>query len=60
MFIVNPHTGKDEGEDPGVNPLGKTRGKSTPSNDKPEPFAGRGSVVEPANDPKKNKKGRVA
>jgi bacterioferritin len=55
MFVVNPHTGKDEGEDPGVNPLGKTREKGASSNDKPEPFAGRGSVVEPAHDPKKKK-----
>ena len=76
MFVVNPHTGKDEGEDPGVNPLhkeGRSSGESKgPKSMKPikedtakapEPFAGRGTVVEAANAGKKNdknKKGRVA
>lgn len=72
LFVVNPHTGKDEGEDPGANPLQKEGGSAKsgkkdsdkPSKEDsqraPEPFAGRGSVVEPANDSKKNKKGRVA
>ena len=60
MFVVNPHTGKDEGEDPGVNPLRAERGGGTQDSGKdnkpkkedakkaPEPFAGRGTVVEPA------------
>ncbi len=26
LFVVDPRTGKDEGEDPGANPLGKQRG----------------------------------
>lgn len=26
LFVVNPHTGKDEGEDPGANPLQEQRG----------------------------------
>lgn len=76
LFIVNPHTGKDEGEDPGANPLQKQRGtgavdaqrnqqpggsqqedlankKPMKENTKkaPEPFAGRGTVVEPAHAP---------
>lgn len=72
MFIVNPETGKDEGEDPGVDPLKKERNSAKNGSEKkpakedtrkaPEPFAGRGTVVEAANAGKKdkNKKGRVA
>lgn len=63
LFIVNPKTGKDLGEDPGANPL-KLRGeqeneqaahptKPTRENPRkaPEPFSGRGTVVEPAHTP---------
>ena len=52
MFVVNPRTGKDEGEDPGVNPLQKSD-KPVKENTKkaPEPFSGRGTVVEPAHLP---------
>jgi bacterioferritin len=79
LFVVNPHTGKDEGEDPGADPLHKERSRqqSNESRDKnknskpskedskraPEPFAGRGTVVEAVHDSKKNdkaKKRRVA
>lgn len=85
MFIVDPHTGEDEGEDPGVDPLQKERGtgpmesqrnqksgkeQKERQDDKkpvkedsrkaPEPFAGRGTVVEPVNAKKDKKKGRVA
>jgi bacterioferritin len=80
LFVVNPRTGEDEGEDPGTNPLNKQRGtgpvdaqrnqkaeqqeeegqtvaaknnkpKKENSNKAPEPFSGRGSVVEPAHQP---------
>ncbi|HEY3929729.1 MAG TPA: ferritin-like domain-containing protein [Candidatus Koribacter sp.] len=80
LFIVNPHTGKEEGEDPGANPLQKQTGtgrvdaqrnqetktedhqnrsasgkESMPTRENskkaPEPFAGRGTVVEPAHQP---------
>lgn len=80
LFVVNPQTGKDEGEDPGANPLQMRRGtgaadaqrnqktnreeqegkgmatkNSNPiredSQKAPEPFAGRGTVVEPAHQP---------
>ena len=63
MFVVNPHTGEDEGEDPGVNPLhlpSHTEGKDAAKSNRPakespekapEPFAGRGTVVEPAHQP---------
>jgi hypothetical protein len=49
MFVVNPHTGEDEGEDPGVNPLQEQNAKPAKEDTKkaPEPFAGRGTVVEP-------------
>ncbi len=69
LFVVDPHTGKDEGEDPGVDPLHKERGSKETKPTKedtrkaPEPFAGRGTVVEPVHAGKKNdkgKKGRVA
>ncbi len=75
LFIVNPETGKDEGEDPGADPLHKERGEKSgkeqqdnkkPSKEDrqkaPEPFAGRGTVVEAVNAGKKDKgkKGRVA
>jgi bacterioferritin (cytochrome b1) len=76
LFVVNPHTGKDEGEDPGADPLHKEgRTSSAQNNQKtnkpskedtkmaPEPFAGRGTVIEPAHAGKKNdknKKRRVA
>lgn len=57
MFVVDPHTGEDEGEDPGVDPLHKEKNvpaaaksnqpaKESPEK-APEPFAGRGTVVEP-------------
>lgn len=53
MFIVDPHTGEDEGEDPGVDPLHRERAsdgkpKKEDAKKAPEPFAGRGTVVEPA------------
>ncbi|ABF41664.1 Ferritin and Dps [Candidatus Koribacter versatilis Ellin345] len=61
MFIVNPETGEDEGEDPGVNPLQKeaaTKANNAAAKDNkpekedtkkaPEPFSGRGTVIEPA------------
>jgi bacterioferritin len=48
MFIVNPHTGEDEGQDPGTNPLQKENKPAKEDSKKaPEPFAGRGTVVEP-------------
>jgi bacterioferritin len=80
LFVVNPQTGEDEGEDPGTNPLQKQRGtgpvdqlrnqqagnsqqkgknmaakddnpKKENTKKAPEPFSGRGSVVEPAHQP---------
>ncbi len=82
MFIVDPRTGEDEGEDPGVDPLHKQRGTGSADSQRnqktgkeqqddkkpgkedtrkaPEPFAGRGTVVEPVNAKKDKKKGRVA
>ncbi len=58
MFIVDPQTGEDEGEDPGVDPLHKQQGGNAEIKDNkpikedtkkaPEPFGGRGTVVEPA------------
>lgn len=79
LFIVDPRTGRDEGEDPGANPLQVRRGSNPdaqrnqksakeekegkgmsaknaeptrePAKKALEPFAGRGSVVEPAHQP---------
>jgi bacterioferritin len=76
LFVVNPHTGEEEGEDPGADPLHLEKGKTDKNSSSkamkpikensqkaPEPFSGRGTVVEPVHVGKKNgknKKGRVA